>query len=68
MKLTDEAKAHIDALSYEELLLHWRFAPSGDPWFQGETGIYWSNRMHELRKQPGGEEKHTAASKIIGWK
>jgi len=45
VKLTPENKAHIDALSYQGLLSHWRFAPSGDPWLQGETGDYWSKRM-----------------------
>lgn len=65
MDLTPENKAHIDAMSYEELLRHWRFAPLGDPWFQGETGEYWSKRMHELREKDPTE--HVAASKKIGW-
>jgi len=67
MDLTPENKARIDALSYEELLSKWRFAPTGSPWFQGETGTYWGNRMTELRSQPGGNAKHVAASKNIGW-
>ena len=40
MKLTPKNKAHIDALSYEELLSKVRYAPAGDPWFQDETGDY----------------------------
>ena len=48
MKLTPD-KAYIDSLSYEQLLSKWRFAPIGDPWFQGETGDYWGKRMKELR-------------------
>ncbi len=64
MELTPENKAHIDSLSYETLLRRWRHAPAGDPWFQGETGDYWSERMGELRQQ-GAD--HVGASKRIGW-
>jgi hypothetical protein len=64
MKLTEENKKHIDAMSYESLLSHWRFAPIGDPWFEGETGNYWSLRMHELKEQ--GVD-HVGASKSVGW-
>ena len=54
MDLTPENKAHIDSLNHYGLLSKWRFAPSGDPWFQGETGQYWGKRMNELRdKDPG---------------
>lgn len=67
MDLTPENKAHIDSLSYRSLLHEWRFTPSGSPWFQDETGEYWGERMKELREQPGGQERHTAASKSIGW-
>jgi len=67
MKLTPERKVRIDAKSYEELLSHWRFAPVGDPWFEGETGEYWSQRMSLLRAAPDGSSKHVNASKRIGW-
>lgn len=67
MKLTEENKAIIDEKSYIDLLSHWRFAPVGDPWFQGETGEYWKKRMKELRSQPGGQEIHVKASKALGW-
>lgn len=67
MKLTPEIRNYIDSLSYSRLLARWRFAPAGDPWFQGETGEYWAKRMNALRRQPGGEERHVAASKTIGW-
>lgn len=67
MDLTKENKDIIDNKSYYELLSHWRFAPSGDLWFQGETGQYWSKRMNELRYQPGGNNIHVAASKALGW-
>ena len=62
--LTAENKAHIDSLSYEQLLSRVRFAPAGDVWFQGETGGYWLKRMKELRDQ-GAD--HVGASKSIGW-
>ena len=66
MELTEKNKKHIDAMSYEGLLSAWRNAPSGSPWFQGETGEYWGERMAELRAQPGGDSRHVAASKSIG--
>ena len=64
MELTQENKDHIDSLSYEELLSRWRFSPAGYPWFQGDTGDYWSKRMKELREK-GAD--HVSASKTIGW-
>ena len=68
MKLTEANKKHIDSLNYEGLLSGWRFAPVGDPFFEGETGEYWSKRMKELREQPGGQGRHVSASKSLGWK
>jgi len=62
--LTPENKVHIDSLSYEQLLSKWRFAPVGDPWFQGETGTYLVERMKELKKNGAN---HIQASKNIGW-
>jgi len=64
MKLTAENKASIDGRSYEDLLGHWRNAPVGDPWFEGETGRYWSERMKEMREAGAN---HVGASKRIGW-
>ena len=64
MDLTPENKKIIDNMSYRSLLSKWRFAPSGDPWFQGETGQYWSERMNELRS--AGAD-HVGASKSLGW-
>ncbi len=64
MDLTPENKEMIDAMSYGQLLDHWRFTPVGDPWFQGETGEYWSKRMAELRAT-GAD--HVGASKELGW-
>lgn len=65
MKLTNENKAYIDGLSYEQLLRRWRFTPVGDKWFQDETGTYWGKRMAELRTQDNA--RHVSASKSIGW-
>lgn len=64
MNLTPENKASIDKMDYESLLYRWRNAPGGDPWFQGETGDYWSKRMKELREAGAN---HVQASKTIGW-
>lgn len=64
MDLTEGNKKDIDGKSYEQLLVYWRFAPAGDPWFQGETGEYWAKRMREL-KESGID--HVGASKRVGW-
>ena len=65
MKLTPENKAHIDSLSYYGLLSHWRFAPVGDPWFEGETGEYWSKRLSEKRQETS--DNGVSDSKALGW-
>ena len=67
MELTKENKKHIDGLSYEQLLSHWRFALSGDPWFQGETGDYWG-RVMNIKKKDIGQVEAVNVSKDIGWK
>ena len=65
MDLTPENKAHIDSLSYEGLLSKNRFAPVGDPWFQGETGEYWLKRMSEKRAEE--PDNGVGASKRLSW-
>jgi len=65
MDLTQKNQDYIDSLSYQDLLWHWRMAPVGDPWFQGATGAYWSDRMAILRRQNPAE--HVRSSKTIGW-
>ena len=55
MDLTPELKAEIDAQSHYELLSRWRFAPSGDPMFQGESGEYWGKRMAEKKAENPGQ-------------
>ena len=49
MDLTPENKKIIDDKSYRSLLNGWRYMAVGDPWFQGKTGVYWANRMKDLR-------------------
>jgi hypothetical protein len=64
MDLTPELKAEIDARTYYSLLQQWRFAPSGTPMFEGESGEYFGKRMSELKAlDPGGA---VAASKALG--
>ena len=54
-------KAKIDAMSQEELCKKWRFAPIGDPMFQGEEGEYFKKRLKEM----GGMTPEI--SKRLGW-
>lgn len=62
----EEMKKWIDNASYGQLLSKWRFAPVGDPFFQGEIGDYYSEKMAEKRREVGDAE-HVATSKRIGW-
>jgi hypothetical protein len=62
----DAMKQWIDNASYEQLLSKWRNAPSGDPYFQGETGDYYAEVMKRKREEVGNAA-HVAASKAIGW-
>lgn len=64
--MNDTQKAWIDNASYEQLLSRWRFAPVGDPVFQGDTGDYYAKVMREKKEQVGGAE-HVRISKAIGW-
>ena len=66
MQLTEGNKKHIDSLSYKQLLSEWRFAPSGSPWFQGETGEYWGSAMNK-KKEEIGQDMAVHVSKSIGW-
>lgn len=62
----EELKREIDAMDYETLLRHWRNDVGGSPYFQGEVGKYYANRMAEKRAEVG-EVAHTTISKRIGW-
>ena len=61
-----EMRQWIDHASYTELLRRWRFAPSGDPMFHGDVGVYYATVMGRRRDEVGAEA-HTSASKEIGW-
>ena len=65
MILTDELKNQIDGMSYREMLKKWRFTPSGDSMFEGESGTYYSKVMFE--KRDADPEGAVQASKSIGW-
>jgi hypothetical protein len=65
MNLTPENRATIDTKTIIELLDRIRFAPAGDPWFQGETGDYWLKRYSALKNADPGAA--VAASKTLGW-
>ena len=67
MRLTEENKKAIDSSSYEQLLSRWRFAPSGDLWFQGETGDYWGSVMNK-KKEEIGQVEAVKVSKDVGWR
>lgn len=59
-------KEWIDNASYVELLRKWRFSKSGDPFFQGEIGEYYKEKMEEVKKSLPHSEV-VAASKRVGW-
>ena len=63
--MKEDHKKWIDSASYEQLLSKWRFAPMGDPYFQGAPGDYYSKVMAEKREKVGGAA-HVSASKSIG--
>lgn len=64
--MTEDQKKWIDNASFEDLLRKWRFAPAGDPFFQGECGDYYSKVMAE-KKAEAGHDASVQASKNIGW-
>ena len=63
--MTPEDEWWIDNASLEALLRRWRFAPCGDPIFEGDAAGYYEERMESLRRE--NPEEWTAASKRIGW-
>lgn len=62
----DEMKKWIDRASYAVLLAKWRFAPVGDPMFQGEMGDYYAEIMKRKGEEIGNDGK-VQASKDLGW-
>ena len=64
--MTVDQKDRIDVMDYRSMLRLWRFAPDGDPLFQGDAGKYFAKVIQEKREKVGNAA-HVAASKSIGW-
>jgi len=64
--MTPEHQRFIDNSDYERLLSKWRFAPTGDPLFQGDTGEYYAEVMARKRDEIGQAEA-VLVSKRVGW-
>ena len=62
----EEMIAWIGQQDFQGLLSWWRFAPPGDPFFQGKTGDHYSRVMAE-RKAELEKDEPAAASKRVGW-
>lgn len=61
LNIKDEDKNTIDKMTQFELCEMWRFAVSGEPLLQGDTGKYFKKRLNEL----GGFTPEI--SKQLGW-
>ena len=59
--MTPEQKKTIDEMSQYYMCSKWRFAKSGDPLLQGDTGDYFAKVM----KEKGGLTPEI--SKDLGW-
>lgn len=55
----------IDNASSCDLLYKWRFDRGGSPFFQGEVGEHYSNRIFDIMRNKPNE--WSAASKAVGW-
>lgn len=62
----EERRAWINGATYEQLLAKWRFAPPGDPFFEGDLGDHFRKVMN-LRRSELPEGEHVQVSKRIGW-
>jgi len=47
--MDEDIKKWIDGASYEDLLRRWRYEPIGSPYFAGEMGNYYSQKMRERK-------------------
>ncbi len=65
MNISD-MKKWIDEASYQQLLTKWRNDPTGSPWFIGEVGDYYTEKMTEKKNAITSAEA-VAASKNVGW-
>lgn len=62
--MTKEEKDWIDNSTYADLLRRWRFSPSSDKIFHGESGDYYKKVMGEKKKQVNNPSQ---ISKLIGF-
>lgn len=49
LKLDEKTREFINSLPYNQLVQQKEIAPNTDPWFQGEIGAYWEERLKELQ-------------------
>lgn len=61
-----KTKETIDNMPYIEMLRRVRYAPAGDPMFQGDTGNYF-NQVFEAKRQALTVDQRVYASKQVGW-
>jgi len=59
-------KQWIDNATYEQLLQKWRFAPSGDSFFVGEVGSYYTEVLSKKRNGLSHAEQ-VSISKRVEW-
>ena len=62
----DGMRDWIDNVDYEILLRRWRFAKSGDKFFQGEIGEYYDNIMREKGLKLSSADR-VRINKLVGW-
>lgn len=61
----EQMREYIDNASYGQLLHKWRFAPSGDPFLQGEIGDYYKEVMF-TKKDALEHSEQVRISKAVG--
>lgn len=59
--MTEDQKEQIDNMSQYEMARLWRFAPTGHPLLEGDTGQYFA----KVFKEKGGMTP--GISKSLGW-
>ena len=65
MDLSESLKTKIDNMTITQLLHKYRFGKIGDPIFQGDSGVYLSEKLFTARA--ADPEAWVRASKEIGW-
>lgn len=46
--MDEKLKQRIDSMTREQMARAWRYAPSGDPMFRDEAGVYFETRFKDL--------------------